>query len=164
MSLYLSAPEFADVVGIKQHSFSCVTFLSKNVQVNFSICVCLIHIPSVYQHIVFKDWKTMKLRSYQGTRLLQSYQQTLQYWRETRHLPGGVSSPGQIAGSSLMISMSSCSLDNHRSNRKTKVSSVSTLVNLTTFTFQDGFFSADFGMSSRRILQNLPTLRLAYNT
>lgn len=63
MSLYLSAPEFADVVGIKQHSFSCVTFLSKNVQVNFSICVCLIHIPSVYQHIVFKDWKTMQLMS-----------------------------------------------------------------------------------------------------
>lgn len=61
--MYLSTPEFVDVVGIKQHSFPCVTFLSKNVQVNLSICFCFIHIPSVYQHIVLEDWKTMQVVS-----------------------------------------------------------------------------------------------------
>ena len=68
------------------------------------------------------------------------------------YLPGGVSSPSQMAGSSLMISMSSCSRDNQRLNLKTRVSSDSTLVSLTSLTFQDGFRSADFGTSSRRIL------------
>lgn len=163
MFFYLFIFEFVDVVGIKQYFFFCVIFFFKNVQVNFSICVCFIYIFSMYQYIVFKDWKIMKFRSYQGIRLLQSYQQILQYWREIRYLFGGVFFFGQIVGSFFMIFMFLCFFDNYRLNRKIKVFFVFTLVNLIIFIFQDGFFFVDFGMSFRRILQNLFILRLVYN-
>lgn len=52
---YLSSPELVTVVGVKQNSFSCVTFVSKNLQVNFSIGLGIINITSVDKYVVFED-------------------------------------------------------------------------------------------------------------
>ena len=52
---YLTSPELVTVVGVKQNSFSCVTFLSKNLQVNFSIGLGIINITRVDKYVVFKD-------------------------------------------------------------------------------------------------------------
>lgn len=52
---YLSSPELLTVVGVKKNSFSCVTFLAKNLQVNFSIGFGIVNITSVDKYVVFED-------------------------------------------------------------------------------------------------------------
>ena len=53
---YLTSPELVTVVGVKKNSFSCVTFLAKNLQVNFSIGFGIINITRVDKYVVFEDW------------------------------------------------------------------------------------------------------------